>query len=99
MFAAPNKKGLTILKIYVIIYIEIKKGGALMRDITALVNVFDEYEGDELLAAGVSMREAANIWAEREADTDGECDVHCYSFYNHKEVTHLVAVITPDFEG
>lgn len=82
---------------YAIIYIEIKKGGALMRD-TTLVNVFDEYEGDELLATGVSMREAANIWAERVEDTDGECDVHCYSFYNHKEVTHLVANIVPDFE-
>lgn len=98
MLVSPNKKGLTTLKMYAIIYIEIKKGGALMRD-TILVNVFDEYEGDELLATGVSMKEAANIWAEREADTDGECDVHCYSFYNHKEITHLVATITPDFEG
>ena len=68
-----------------------------MRD-TILVNVFDEYEGDELLAAGVTMRQAANIWAERVEDTDGECDVHCYSFYNHKEVTHLVGNINPYFD-
>ena len=68
-----------------------------MRD-TLLINVFDEYEGDELLANGVTLQEAANIWAERVEDTDGECDIHCYSFYSHKEVTHLVAFIVPNRE-
>ena len=48
-----------------------------MKDL--LVNVIDEYEGDEILGRGVTIREAATIKAAREEDTDGECLVRCYT--------------------
>lgn len=63
-----------------------------MKDL--LVNVIDEYEGDEILGRGVTIREAVNIKAAREEDTDGECLVRCYSFYTHNDVTHIVEMYT-----
>lgn len=59
------------------------------------VNVFDMYEGEELLAAGVSLLDAATVKVVREEDTDGECDIVCYDVSSHKDVTHLVNLYTP----
>ena len=68
----------------------------MLRDL--LVNVIDEYEGEEILGRGVTISEAATLKAVREEDTDGECSGRCYSFYTHNDVTHIVDMYTPDFE-
>lgn len=62
---------------------------------TLRVNVFDEYEGKELLGRGVSLTEAATIMQAREEDTDGECDVHCYFWASGIDVTHIVSFYAP----
>lgn len=62
---------------------------------TLWVNVFDEYEGKELLGRHVSLTEAATIMQAREEDTDSECDVRCYCWASGIDVTHIVGFYAP----
>ena len=61
------------------------------------VNVFDVYN-EECLGGNVTLIEAATLKAERIEDSDGECEVRCFSVLNGKDVTHLMDLYVPDFE-
>lgn len=61
------------------------------------IEIYDFYEGKELIGSAVTFSQAVELIENWIGETDGECRIECFD-ENGKNVSELVRMINPNME-